>query len=300
MTTQNKNEIRNLLADYCDSFTSQRKAADSLDNCSEAALIQILKNNWDTISEAMWLTVGKQVGFTGKEIQMIETLTLQTLFLYYDIAKDEGSTIAAIGKSGIGKSYAGKWYAKAHRKHNVYYMECTGYWSKKDFLRLLLSKIGKPNEGLSITEMMQAIVRELRRQNKPLIILDEIDKLAEPVLKFFITLYNELNRLCGFVWTSTEAIEKNIQRGITSNKSGYQELKSRIGTNFIMLPTANAAEIRELCIANGITNQEEIARTINECHGDLRRVDRNVLKNRIKAEMKRKTTKPPCPPKGGS
>jgi Cdc6-like AAA superfamily ATPase len=285
MTTQNKNEIKNLLADYCDTFISQSKAAASLDNCSEAAVIQILKCNWDSISDAMWLTVGKQVGFTGKEIQLVETLTFQTLCLYYDIAKDEGSTIAAIGIAGIGKSYSGKWYAKAHRKNNVYYLECAEYWSKKDFLRLLLSKIGKSYEGLSITEMMQTIVRELRRQNKPLIILDEIDKLSDPVLKFFITLYNELNRLCGFVWTSTSAIEKRIAKGVNSNKGGYQELKSRIGQNFIMLPQANASEIRELCEANEIIKAEDIARIINECNGDLRRVDRNVLKNRIRKSM---------------
>jgi len=282
MISQQKNEIKNLLADYCDTFGSQAKAAASLDNASEAVVIQILKNNWESISDAMWLNVGKQVGYTGKEIQMVETLTFQTLCLYYGIAQDEGSTIAAIGKAGIGKSYAGKWYAKANRKNNVYYMECAEYWFKKYFLRLLLSKIGKSSEGLSITEMMQTIVRELRRQNKPLIILDEIDKLSDPVLKFFITLYNELNRLCGFVWTSTSAIEKRVTKGVNSNKSGYQELKSRIGQNFIMLPVANPAEIRELCIANGISNMEAIARIINECDGDLRRVDRNLLKNKIR------------------
>jgi Cdc6-like AAA superfamily ATPase len=285
MTPQHKNEIKNLLSDYVETFASQTKAAATLDNCSEAVVVQMLKNNWENISDAMWLTVGKQVGFTGKEIQLVETLTFQTLCLYYDIAKDEGSTIAAIGAAGIGKSYAGKWYAKAHRKNNVYYLECAEYWSKKDFLRLLLLKIGRASEGLSVTEMMQSIVRELRRQNKPLIILDEIDKLSDPVLKFFITLYNELNRLCGFVWSSTSAIEKRIAKGINSNKGGYQELKSRIGQNFIMLPTANAAEIRLLCEANGITSEEEISRIINECNGDLRRVDRNVLKNRIRKSM---------------
>lgn len=285
MTTQNKNEIKNLLADYCDTFSSQSKAASSLDNASEAVVIQILKGNWDNISEAMWLNVGKQVGYTGKEILMVETLTFQTLCLYFGIAQDEGSTIAAIGKAGIGKSYAGKWYAKANRKKNVYYLECAEYWSKKDFLRLLISKIGKSGEGLSVNEMMQTIVRELRRQNKPLIILDEIDKLSDGVLKFFITLYNELNRLCGFVWTSTSAIEKRITKGINSNRSGYQELKSRIGQKFILLPHANASEIRELCEANGITNKEEMQFVINECEGDLRRVDRSVLITRIRKSI---------------
>jgi len=285
MTTQQKNEIKNLLAEYCDTFSSQSKAAASLDNVSEAVVIQILKNNWESISDAMWLTVGKQVGFTGREVQLVETLTFQTLCLYYGIAQDEGSTIAAIGKAGIGKSYAGKWFAKANRKNNVYYLECAEYWSKKDFLRLLLSKIGKSGEGLSVTEMMQTIVRELRRQNKPLIILDEIDKLSDGVLKFFITLYNELNRLCGFVWTSTSAIEKRVAKGVNSNKSGFQELKSRIGQNFILLPVANAKEIRELCEANGITSIEEISKIINSCDGDLRRVDRSLLVNKIRRNI---------------
>lgn len=285
MNTQQKSEIKNLLADYCDTFPSQAKAALSLDNVSESVVIQILKNNWTNISDAMFATVGKQVGFTGKDTELVETLTFQTLTLYFDIAKDTGSTFAMVGKAGVGKTFTGKWYAKTHRKASVYYLECCEYWSKKDFLRLVLNKIGKQSEGLSVTDMMHAIVRELRRQHKPLIILDEIDKLPDPVLKFFITFYNELNGLCGFVWTSTSAIEKRIIKGINTNRTGYQEIRSRIGQNFIQLPVANSVEVRQLCEANGITSTEQINLIINECDGDLRRVDRNVLKNRVRKQF---------------
>lgn len=62
------------------------------------------------------------------------------------------------------------------------------------------------------------------------------------------------------------------------NKNGYQELFSRIGNKFIHLPQASAADIKELCHVNAINDAEEIARIINECNGDLRRVDRNFLR----------------------
>lgn len=285
LTEQNKKSISSLLAEYVGTFDSQKAAATSLNDCSEATLIQMLNGNWKNIADAMWFNVGKQVGFTGKEKPLVETLTFLTLCLYFDIAKDNGSTIAVIGNAGCGKSYTGKFYAKAHRKNNVYYLECAEYWSKKDFLKLLLQKIGRNETGLNVAEMMQLIVKELRRKNAPLIILDEVDKLSDAVLKFFITLYNELNGMCGFVWTSTNNIQKRVTKGINSNKNGYQELKSRVGQNFIELPIASPDEVRELCKVHGITSDVQVATVVNEFTGDLRRVERHVLKNTMKTTL---------------
>lgn len=282
MTPNQKNEIKLSLKDYCDTFMSQKKAAASLEDCSEATIIQILNGKFDSISDNMWNNIAKQIGTDNKNVVPVETLNFQTMILYYSLAKEEGATFAIIGGAGFGKSFAGKWYAKANRQQNVYYLECAEYWNKKMFLQLLLNKIGKHETGLNVGEMMQLVVRELRKQDHPLIILDEIDKLPDVVLYFFITLYNELNRLCGFVWTSTHAIEKRMIKGINSNRRGYSEIMSRIGSRFIGLKKASASEIREICEANGITNQEDIHQIINECRGDLRRVERNFLKHRAK------------------
>jgi Cdc6-like AAA superfamily ATPase len=291
ITTEQKKEIAAALKNYVGEFHSQKKAAETLKDCSEATVIAIVKGNYDNVSESMWLNLSKQLGIGKRELRMVETRDFQTLILYYSIAKEEGASFALVGPAGSGKSFAGRWFAKANRGKNVYYLECAEYWNKKQFLGNLLKAIGKENTGMNAAEMMETIVSELHHQHQPLIILDEVDKLADPVLKFFITLYNELNTLCGFVWTSTNAIEKRITKGVNTNKIGYKELLSRIGSAFIQLPGANAKEITEMCEANGINDRTEIAFIINDCKGDLRRVERSVLKNKLREEAKRKTSK---------
>jgi DNA transposition AAA+ family ATPase len=289
-TTQQKQDIQWHLRNFVSSFSSQRQASNALDNCSEATIISMLnESKWNDVSDAMWLNVGKQVGAFKRRSQLVETQDFQTLTLYYSLAKEEGATFAITGQAGSGKSYAGKWYAEAKRKQNVYYLECAAYWNKKLFLSNLCQAIGKNAAGLSIPEMMETIVRELSRQHQPLIILDEIDKLSDNVLIFYITLYNELNGLCGFVMQSTNQMQKRMMKGLKTNKTGFQELFSRIGSRFIELHGSTPAEVREMCQVNGITQEEEVSAILNEYQGDLRRVERHLLKasaKKLRAQTK--------------
>lgn len=287
ITEQQKTEIKWHLTNYVACYPSQRQASQSLNDCSEATMIAILTGKWESVSENMWRNVGSQIGVGKRSMTLIETVDFQTLVLYFSLAKEEGATFAIVGGAGYGKSATGKWFAANNRSNNVFYLECAEYWNKKMFLVNLLQTMGKHETGMNVGEMMEKIVHELRKQKRPLIILDEIDKLSDPVLKFFITLYNELNTTCGFVWTSTNAIEKRMRKGLNTNKSGYQEVFSRIGSRFIELRGTNPEEVREICKANGISSQEDINKIINECNGDLRRVERNFLKHRAKDIQKK-------------
>ena len=286
MTTKQKEQIQNLLRDYVAGCSSQSQAAATLDNVSEATVVQMLKGNWAQISDAMWLNVGKQVGWTERGTEVVETLNLQTMVLYFDLAREHGETFAITGPAGSGKSFTAKWYAKQMRGKHVYYLECAGYWNKKYFLQELLQAMGRDNTGMNVYEMMRDIVATLRRQNKPLIILDEVDKLSDPVLQFFITLYNELHLMCGLVWTSTDAIQKRLTKGINAKRMGYNEIFSRLGRRFISLPGINTHEVRQLCLAHGITEEEEISRVSNDYDGDLRRIDRYYIKHAAKAKRR--------------
>lgn len=286
MTNEQKKHVKWKLENYVATFPSQKQAANSLKDISEAHLINILKENWDRVSEETFRNILNQMDRVSSKTQLVETTNFMTLILYFSLAKENGATFAISGGAGFGKSYAGKFYSSANRERHVYYLECAEYWNKKMFLSNILQAMGKQFMGMNIGEMMLTIVTELRRQNQPLIILDEVDKLPDPVLKFFITLYNELNGACGFVWTSTNNIEKRITRGLNQNRNGYQELFSRIGQRFIILPMASAKDITEICYANGISEQEDISKIINECNGDLRRVERNFLKKKAKDKSK--------------
>jgi DNA transposition AAA+ family ATPase len=292
MTITEKREIQYKLRIYIASFTSQKKASVSISGVSEATFIAMLDENeklWNGISENMWRMVASHVGGIVNYSKLIETENFKKLSLYFDVAKQEGATFAIVGNGGFGKTYCAKWYTSIHRKRNVILLECAEYWNKKIFCQRILMQIGKSFQGASVGDMMELIIRELRRVEKPLIIMDEVDKLPEQVFKFFITLYNELNGICGFVWLSTDHIEKRMKRGLDKNTTGYQELHSRIGASFIRLSAPTQDEVEEICKANGITDQKEMMTVVNEVkdlHGDLRRVDRNILKSKVKAKRK--------------
>lgn len=286
MKQNQKKEIQALLQEYVGQFDSQKQAIARLKNTSEATVINILKGRWEGISDEMFRQIGKQVNWNSRALQPVETMNFQTLVLYFSLAQEEGATFALVGDSGWGKSYAGKWYSEVNRNKNVYYLECADYWNKKMFLSRLLEKMGKQNTGYNSGEMMEIIIDTLRKQEQPLIILDEVDKLNDTMLYFFITLYNELNGLCGIVWTSTDNIEKRIIKGLKLNRKGYKEIFSRLGRKFVHLPGTNFKEIVALCHENGITDQAEVQEIYNDYEGDLRRVDRAFLKKAAAAKRK--------------
>lgn len=276
-----KKEVQETLRLYVSNNSSQRAAAESLNDVSEATVIQIMNGNWDKIADKMWRNVAKQLGVGQRQMKLVETLDFQTMFLVFDTAKEEGATLAVVGNAGSGKTSVSKMYRQLHRQSNAFYIECREYWNKKTFLSKVLQEMGRSDAGMNAVEMMETIVREMRKLHQPLLIMDEIDKLPDPVLKFFITFYNELNGMCGFVWLSTNNIEKRMRKGLATNRNGYQELYSRIGSKFIHLTGANSKEIAQICRANGVTDPEDVNTIINECNGDLRRVERNFLKAKM-------------------
>ncbi len=276
-----KKEVQETLRLYVANNASQRAAAESLNDVSEATVIQILNGNWDKIADKMWRNVAKQLGVGQRQMKLVETLDFQTMFLVFDTAKEESATLAVVGNAGSGKTSVSKMYRQLHRQSNAFYIECREYWNKKTFLSKVLQEMGRSDAGMNSVEMMDTIVREMRKLHQPLLIMDEIDKLPDPVLKFFITFYNELNGMCGFVWLSTNNIEKRMRKGLATNRNGYQELYSRIGSKFIHLTGANSKEIAQICRANGVTDPEDVNAIINECNGDLRRVERNFLKAKM-------------------
>lgn len=278
MTEHVKKEIHALLKKYVSNYSSQRKAADSLRGVSEATIIHMLKDKWEGISDNMWRTVGKQVGYSKKGNWQIVPTTKNAKMLchFFADAQEYSNVFAITAPSGSGKTFVANWYAQSN--DNVYHIQCAEYFNRKVFLTKLLDQIGRPNTGYSVSELMECILDDLTEQESPLIILDEVDKLPDTVLYFFITLYNQLQNRCGIVMMATSHLDKKIQRGRKLNKRGYSEIYSRIGRRFIMLPGTDANEVGEICKANGLKDANEITAIFNDFEGDLRRVERGVHK----------------------
>lgn len=277
MNIETKKEIQLLTKNYVAQFDSQAKAVAMLKHISEATLINVLKDRWDSISNDMWRMLGKQVGWThSANWQIVETLDFQTLIHFFADAKDYSNVYALCGNAGSGKSAIADWYAD--KKSNVYHITCAEYYNRKMFLSKLLEKMGKENTGYNVAELMDLIVETLMKQDHPVIILDEADKLNDQVLYFFITLYNMLKDRCGIVLMATDFLAKRINRGVKMNKKGYNEIFSRVGRRFIPLHGVSHEEVKRICEANGLTNAVDINEVWNDCDKDLRRVERAVHK----------------------
>ncbi|RTL47229.1 MAG: ATP-binding protein [Sphingobacteriales bacterium] len=286
MTPNEKKEVQLLVNQFIEQFPSQARAAAALKNVSEATLIQIKKGNWDNISDDMWRNVAKQVGYDATGVwRLVETMDFNTLITYLDDARQYANVFAIVGPAGSGKTFTADWYSK--RKQNVYHVNCAEYFNRKMFLAKLLEKMGKDNTGYNVSEMMDLIVETILKQDKPLIILDEADKLNDQVLYFFITMYNNLKGKCGIVLMATDFLTKRINRGYRMNKKGYAEILSRIGRRFIQLHGINKDEVKQICEANELTNPIDITEVWNDCEQDLRRVERMVHKKKIKAQRQK-------------
>ncbi|MEG2319644.1 MAG: ATP-binding protein [Mucinivorans sp.] len=130
--------------------------------------------------------------------------------------------------------------------------------------------------GGTVGEMMADTVTALKKSARPLIILDEADKLSDQLLFFFITLYNHLEDNCGIVLCATDHLRKRIERGLRLNKRGYSEIFSRLGREFVLIRTNTKGDIAAVCTANGVNEQVDINEIANKSDGDLRMVKKCI------------------------
>ena len=281
MKQTEKEAIAAKLRTYVDSKESQNAAAKSLRGVSAATVSQILNGNWDLISDDMWRTVGNQIGYDPRNWVVIETEGYRRMTQVLTDAQRHSLVMAATGDAGCGKSQAIKVYAGSNR--NVIALSCSEYWNRKEFLGELLQSLGTEPGGSTVADMMREAIRQLKRREGVLIVLDEADKLSDQVLHFFITIYNKLEDTVGIVLCATQYLKKRIERGVVNNRKGYKEIYSRIGRKFIPMPVVNRGDIKAVCTANGLEDRREIERIIDDADNDLRRVKRLVCALKLKS-----------------
>lgn len=272
-----------MLKDYCNDVGGQGAASRRLNDVSTATINNILRDNWENISNEMWRKVAKQIG-VYKKWQHADTHTNKMLQFYFADAQHHQMVHAIVHPSGGGKSHAAKQYLASHP--GALYVQCSEYFNRKTFLGKILQTMGRETSGTT-TEMMDRIIKYVIEADEPLLILDEADKLQDPVLSFFISLYNALEDNCGFILMATDYLQKMVEKGVAKNKRGYNEIYSRMGRRFIELrldPEQRKEDIAAVCIANGVEDKTDLQDIIKKCDNDLRRVKKLVhsVKNKPK------------------
>ncbi len=274
MNDLQKQQIVDHLKVYIERIGSAQKAANSMKKVSSATISQMVNGKWALIKDEMWRNVATQIGVTSEEWVFVETRDLKFMKHVLRDIQQNSLVMPIIGSAGSGKTVGVNLFSGENKE--VYVLQCNEYWNRKMFMQELLATMGVECSGYTVGEMMQEAVRRLKVKEHPVVVMDEADKLSDPVIYFFITLYNYLEGHCGILLCATKYLEKRILRGVKLNKKGYNEIYSRLGRKFVELQGVCHNDIGAICQANGISDPDLIKEVVQDSEGDLRRVKRKI------------------------
>jgi len=268
MKQADKVKIVDLLKMYITQKGSQNKAATSLKGVSAAVISHLINGNWEPYSDDMFRNIGNQIGYNSQNWQFAITTNARILLEDLNKAKQQQSVLTILAPAGSGKSEITKKYAS--EVPEAIRIECAGYWDEKHFLQEILTQMGIRNPHNKVPQMMYEIISSLKNyKTPPILILDEVDKLRDPLLYFLITFYNELKWKCSIVLLSTYYFKKRLDDGLRNRKKGYEELVSRYGT-YIHFEQTSGADLKLLCEAQGVSEKTAIKTIQIKSRGDLR------------------------------
>lgn len=279
MQNSNKHKIVDALAQRIANRKMSNEQCANQIGIAGATISVVLNRKWvdndKLVSDKMWNKIRAWLGMADEWIVVTEDKNYKRVRNVCNEAKRKSHARAISAAPGTGKSCALQSYSKDNS--NVFYVECGDYWTKKVFLAKLKAAMGlKPQHLQGIADMVEEIINALRSMNRPLLIIDEADKLKDNTLTFFITFYNELTGACGFVLSGSEFFEKHMEKFARLNKKGYREILSRFGGEFIHLHDLTEDRVTAIAHANGITEEESVSTIINKANGDIRIVQRII------------------------
>ncbi|WP_394749515.1 AAA family ATPase [Spongiimicrobium salis] len=251
--------------------TSQAQVANRA-RVSPGTISQVINNNWQHISSDMFksIQVNLKLDFSWKSADIKNYRVLRALL---NNAQENSISIAISEDAGRGKTHTYRKYAKDNP--NVVHLECANAWSKKSYMKHLMSAAGLSQIG-TLEELVDKFIKKMKGMHRPLVIIDQFDKLKDSQTDLFMDFYNELDGYCGFVLSGVKALEKRVKNGVNRDKIGYAELYSRIGRKFIGLDPISMIDVRKICNANGIMDPDTVSFVYNNSEGDLRRVKRDI------------------------
>ncbi|PLW90015.1 ATP-binding protein [Mucilaginibacter sp.] len=286
MTKESKTKIKELLERFCAGYDSQAKAAKALKNVSAATISQVRNDNWDLISDAMWISIGKQIGFKESDWIDAETENYLTVLDLLEDAKLSSRAHALIGRASWGKDTGIKAFKRNHT--DILSVNCNKLLSERYMLMELLKSGGYMATGTAYA-MQDRLVDVVNKSTNPLLIINEMEKLKPGPFDYFITLFNSTEDNAGIILSGTPYLQTRILNGIAAGKPGYDEIYSRIGCKFIELERPSKKDVRLICNANGVADALEVSEIYNEYKNagyDLRRVKKLVQnKAEIKGEI---------------
>lgn len=204
-------------------------------------------------------------------------------------AKEESMWIAISNKAGSGKTGTLEDLYNKDISGSVFFIQAEE-WSGRQFLMQIVRKTigeatlkGKYKTNTEIIQMIVDYFNEMQF-DRPVLVIDEVDKLRPAALRALIPIYNKTEERLGLIASGTENFEKEMKSGVRLAKKGYDEIDSRFGRNYLSLKGITEDECNKICEANGITD----AFTQSQIWTQLDKVEKKT-KIRTKTGEKEKT-----------
>ena len=275
-----KQEIIALINAKIEQLGSQSAVARAC-GVSDATISQMRQNAYKTEGDDMWKRIADALKyrFTNEAWQLADTFNSNVILQTLTDAKDGKMWLCISHRAGSGKSAISKNFERRNAAHQVYRLECRE-WGKRQFLIELAKLVGLDISRKPLSQLDSVIVELTdyfngRTAAKPLLIIDEADKLKPAAFRALIPLYNECEGQMGCVILGTDNLKKEIQDGVRHNRKGYDEIASRFGRSFVSLLGATQKDVFNIAAKNGIADKKTCAEIFKQCE------PRNTLINGI-------------------
>jgi type II secretory pathway predicted ATPase ExeA len=247
-------------------------------NINVGALSTIMAGKYGADETKMLQRIAAALDYKDNDWKIVRSAGnyLYTERIFQD-AKQESMWFAISNKAGSGKTAAMEDLYNQDHSGAVIFIQAEEWSGRAFMIRLIRKTMGEQalkGGYKTITEMLDMVVNYFNDMslNRPILLIDEADKLRPAALRLLIPLYNRTEDRLGVILSGTENLEKEIRAGVRLHKKGYDELESRFGRSYMHLPGTTENDIIQICLANGLADQEAQARV----WGELEKIKRQA------------------------
>lgn len=254
-----RNGLIRHVGDWIQRLGSQAKVAEKI-GISNSALSLWMRGKYGADVAKLEQVIAKALDYKQNNWVIVDSIAnYRQIKMVYDNAKQESIWFAIANKAGSGKTGTLQDIFNKDRSGTIVFIQAEE-WTAKQFLTKLIEKTTGPVKGIfsisQLTDMVVSYFNGLSLQ-RPILLIDEADKLKPSALRTLIPIYNRTERRLGAILSGTDNLEKEIKKGVELKRKGYDELDSRLGRAFIHLRGATESDVTSICTANGVIDPEK-------------------------------------------
>lgn len=282
----NRNGLMKHVGDWITRLGSQNKVAEKC-SISSTSLSQWMNGKYGADTSELDKKIASALSYQEDGWQVVTSINnYRKIEFVFSSCKKQSIWMAISNKAGSGKTQTLEHLFNSDLSGSVIFIQAEEWNSRQFLLELAERTCGIPKKGYTdipallkkITEYFNAMATD-----KPLLIIDEADKLKPAAFRKLIPLYNRTEHKLGCLLAGTESLRKEIDRGVRNNTKGYDEIDSRLGRSYIELPGASEEDVKAICIANGLSEDSAV-----NIWNELDKVKKQIRVRNKKGETKEK------------